>query len=153
MRGGDLRGVGGRRDVSHRVSARARGYAADGSLRLGEASILVTEFVKAWGASGGEQPSDAQKVARAINARRIKELVYEFGLYGVLPRLAIVLSRAASGGVTASGEEKAPVETTTESIPGAEQPASRAQRSGGTRKSSGAARATSSGPRSKRGKS
>lgn len=76
--------------------------AADGSMPLDNAAIVVTECVKAWG------KAENVTSAAGANVRRIGELIYEAdgGLMIVLKRLQIMLILAATGGYTASGFPK-----------------------------------------------
>jgi len=117
--------------------------ADNGTMGTEAAAIVVTECIRAWGRA------NADRAVAAVNAKRIGELLYDYGVMGVLPRVAIVLSRAASGGVTASGEPKA--STTTAEILADALRASPPPPSDGDPPNSGAQPATSSGRRSKRG--
>jgi hypothetical protein len=82
--------------------------AAQGELRLGDAAIIVTECIKAWGkqqiAEGNASPE--AKSAAGANAKRVAALIHESGIVKATERSAIVLMGAATGGVTASGEWK-----------------------------------------------
>jgi hypothetical protein len=113
--------------------------AADaGSLKLAQASIVVTEFIRAW----GKETKSAS--ASAVKRERIAKLIFEMGVMVALPRLAIVLLSAASGGVDVSGKPKPmPVAKTPPGI-GDDLPGSQEPPSGGRRRSSGRQRATSS---------
>lgn len=123
--------------------------ASDGELTLGNATIITTEFIKAWGRATGDQ------VAANVDPERIGELIHEYGLMNVILRLAYVLQLAVTGGVKADGTTKeGEVMPATGAIatPGAGSQGSRPPRSAGRRASSGTPRPTSSGPRSSAGK-
>lgn len=77
--------------------------AGDGQLKLGEASVIVTECIKAHGRSIDD------KAMAVFNAKRIGELIQEAegGFLIVIKRLELLLFMAATGGYTASGEVKA----------------------------------------------
>jgi hypothetical protein len=123
--------------------------ATDGDLTLGNATIITTEFIKAWGRAIGDP------VAANVDQDRIGELIHEYGLMRVVLRLAYVLRLAVTGGVKADGttkEGEAMPATGAIATPGAGSQGSRAPRSAGRRASSGTPRRTSSGPRSSAGK-
>lgn len=89
--------------------------AAQGEMKLGEAAIIVTECIKAWGkqqVTGGD-PSPEAKSAAGANVKKVAALIYEAGLVKATERCAIVLMAAATGGVTATGEWKPATETVT----------------------------------------
>lgn len=73
------------------------GMAQDGKLSLGDSARIVTCLIKAWG------KSTDNRIAQAVNADRIGELIQEFGLMQVQLRLALVLGLAATGGCRADG--------------------------------------------------
>lgn len=83
--------------------------ALDGSMRLGVASLIVTECVKAWGRATNSTS------AQGVNAARIAELILEAdgGYHVALTTVAGMLSLATTGGYTASGELKPTTGTTT----------------------------------------
>lgn len=133
-------------------------------LTLGEVRKLVTEFVRAWGKSNpfeGKADEDlggdeidlraSLRIAGSLSEKRVGELIFGDGIMKAMARLAIVLARAASGGCLPSGEPR-PAGTMTSPIPATTGEGSQESppTSGtGRRKSSGAARAQSSGQRSK----
>lgn len=82
--------------------------AGDGTMSLSHAAFVATECIKAWG------KSTENATARAVNARRVGELIFEApgGLMVTLKKLEILLFMAATGGVTSAGELK-PVTTKT----------------------------------------
>lgn len=118
--------------------------ADDGSLKIGAASTVVTEMIKAWG--------KAEKRASAIGVDRAKigKLIFALGVMHVLPRIAIVLLTAASGGVDVSGKPKPIPEPILPGI-GETSPGSPPPPSDGAPTPSGRRRRTSSSPRSKPG--
>ncbi len=66
--------------------------ADDGSLSLSAMAIVVAEGVRAWG-------RDINKPSIAgVNARRIGELIYADGILRTIPRVALFLSAAVTGG-------------------------------------------------------
>lgn len=84
--------------------------ASQGEMTRRQCAIVVTECIKAWGkqqrASGGDDPiangaagANTDKIARLIHAS-------EGGVVGAVQRVAIVLTAAACGGVTETGEMK-----------------------------------------------
>ncbi|MGE3304282.1 MAG: hypothetical protein AB7M12_14350 [Hyphomonadaceae bacterium] len=76
------------------------GLAHDGEITLGDATIITTEMIKAWGVSRNDP------VASNVDAQRIGELIHEFGLMKVVMRIALVLTNAVTGGVKADGTPK-----------------------------------------------
>lgn len=78
--------------------------AGQSQLKLGEAAVIVTECIRAYGRSIDD------KAMAAFNAERIGELIQEAdgGLVIVMKRLELLLFMAATGGYTSSGELKAP---------------------------------------------
>ncbi|MEH3107152.1 MAG: GTA-gp10 family protein [Sphingomonas fennica] len=75
--------------------------AADGSaLSLDHQAIIVTECVKAWG------KATENTAARGVSKARIGELIHGVGVIAVLPRIALVLSAAVTGGVHLDGSPK-----------------------------------------------
>ncbi|MCH4894008.1 hypothetical protein GO308_12870 [Sphingomonas sp. SFZ2018-12] len=76
-------------------------------------AIIVTECIRAWGKS-------IERISvQGVQPDRIGELIFSEGLLKVIPRVAIVLLRAVTGGVLPSGEPKA-TGTTTPATPVAE---------------------------------
>lgn len=74
--------------------------AQDGEMTAGDAAIVTTAFIQAW----GRQTDNA--TARGVNAARIGELIQERGLMQVQLRLALVLTNAVTGGCKADGTPK-----------------------------------------------
>jgi hypothetical protein len=86
--------------------------ACDGALGIGQAAIVTTELIRAWGRATDNNS------ARAVNPARVGELIHETGLMNVLARLAIVLGWAVTGGCKADGTPKARATgTTTDATP------------------------------------
>lgn len=120
--------------------------AADsGALKLDAAATVTTELIRAWG-----KETKTNSVA-GVQRDKVGKLIYAMGVMLVLPRLAIVLLNAASGGVEASGKLKPIPEIMTPPGIGENSPGSPAPPSDGTPPSSGRARRTSSSRRSKPG--
>lgn len=116
----------------------------DGSLKIGAAAVVVTEMVKAWG--------KAEKRSSAIGVDRTKigKLIFDLGVMHVLPRIAIVLLNAASGGVDAQGKPKPIPEPILPGI-GETSPGSPPPPLDGAQTPSGRRRRTNSSARSKPG--
>lgn len=81
--------------------------ADDQTMTEGECAIVVANLIRAWGQATGDVHM------RAVKDERIGELIHERGLLMVMPRVALVLALAATGGCLASGELKATTETGT----------------------------------------
>lgn len=119
--------------------------AADrGALSIGDTAAIVTELVRAWGKETGSN------AARGVNVKKVGQLIFEMGVMTALPRVAIVLLKAASGGVDASGKDR-PIPTTIPSSIGENSQGSPPPPSDGPPASSGRRRRMNSGPRSKPG--
>lgn len=86
--------------------------AAQGELSLKNAAIIVTECIRAWGKQQAANGSDQPEARSASGARpdKVAKLIHEHGLVQATERCAIVLTAAATGGVTSAGEWK-PVTT------------------------------------------
>ena len=84
-----------------------------GELSLDDTAVIVTECVRAWGIEVDDLG------ARNAAPRKIAELIIESdgGLANVLGVLTVLLALAATGGMTSSGEVKAPAKTTTKKTP------------------------------------
>jgi hypothetical protein len=115
-----------------------------GSLHINQLAIIVVELVRAWGKETGSKP------AQGLSTKKVGALIFTNGVMTVSPRVAIVLSQAAAGGVDASGKEKPILDTIPSSI-GASSPGSPPPPSDGPQANSGPRRRTSSGRPSKRG--
>ena len=93
--------------------------AADASrMPLSQMSIVVTEYIKAWGRETGNTATEH------FEAKRIGELIHDGagGILAAMPRVALVLTRAVSGGCRL-GEQMAAgttTETTTTATPAAD---------------------------------
>lgn len=89
-----------------------------GDLSLRETSIIVCEFIKAWGkeciATGDNSPE--ARSASGSNVRKVGELVYKAGLVKVVPRVQFVLGAAVTGGAIATGETEATTGTETPAV-------------------------------------
>lgn len=122
--------------------------AADSEMSAGDAAIVTTELIKSWAKAEGNVQ------LQTINATRIGELIHEFGLMQVVLRLALALSRAATGGCKADGSPKAEAVTTTMTTTGTLGESSLESPpppSTGRQSNSGRRPRTSSGARSKPG--
>lgn len=115
-----------------------------GKLHIPQLAVIIVEFVRAWGKETGNKP------AQGLSADKVGRLIFSNGVMTASPRLAIVLGRAASGGVDASGKEKPIPEMILPDI-GGSSPGSPPPASAGPPPNSGRPRRTNSGPRSKRG--
>jgi hypothetical protein len=71
-----------------------------GELTTRELAIAATELIRA-GAEKGDS------LTRAVSVDRIRDLILEEGVPGVMARVSLCLLDAATGGRTASGEPKA----------------------------------------------
>lgn len=89
--------------------------ASSGSLSVTDAAAIVTGCIQAWG------KATENSAASGVNAKRIGELLIEGSMLLVLKRLELLLFIAATGGVTSTGEMKAPatMATATEQTQGA----------------------------------
>lgn len=124
----------------------------DTDMTLRDATIITTEFIKAWGKEGD---TPEQRVAVVVDPERIGALIMDFGLLKVIGRLETVLLNAVMGGCTADGvfkEGEAMPAIGTIATLGAGLQASRVPPSAGRRGSSGTRPRTSSGRPSKRKK-
>lgn len=74
--------------------------ADENALSLEHCAAVVGELIRAWG-EATDHP-----VAKKVNDRRIGELLFEYGLMAVMPRITLVLTMAATGGCLASGEAR-----------------------------------------------
>jgi hypothetical protein len=75
-------------------------------LSLDQCEIIATEMMKAWGKSNEDDPRAVQH--RGANRETVGQMIFEAGDAKIQPRLAVALIAALTGGVTASGELKAP---------------------------------------------
>jgi hypothetical protein len=115
-----------------------------GSLHINQLAIIVVELVRAWGKETGSKP------AQGLSTKKVGALIFTNGVMTVSPRVAIVLSQAAAGGVDASGKEK-PIQELIQPSIGENSPGSQQPPSGGQPANSGRRPRTSSGRRSKPG--
>ena len=99
--------------------------AQNGTLSSFNLAIITAELIRAWGSSLGKGDTSPQNeramaaTARGVSAQRIGELIFDVGIASVLPRVALALHRAASGGCLPSGEPKPATRMTTPAIPAA----------------------------------
>lgn len=82
------------------------------TMPLDEAKVVATAFIVAWGRATDNVS------ARAVTQDNVGRLIYDAGYLALLPRIAHVLSLAATGGCLPSGELKAPTEMKIPEIPG-----------------------------------
>lgn len=72
----------------------AMAYEADeGRLSLAEMGVVVAEYIKAWG-----RETEVSSTAN-VNTQRITELIFQEGVAKAMPRVALVLAEAITGGV------------------------------------------------------
>jgi hypothetical protein len=90
----------------YELASRAQGLA----LTLDEVEIVATEMIRAW---GDQNPSGENATShRGASRPKIGEMIFEEGDAKVQRVLGVLLVAALTGGVTKSGEVKAPEQTT-----------------------------------------
>lgn len=78
------------------------GQAVNGSLKIGDQAVIVTEMMKA----EGRAEASAGPSYLGAKPERIAELIYEASAPAITARLAVLLIGAVTGGYTAAGELK-----------------------------------------------
>ncbi len=82
--------------------------AREGRLMLGEISVIVAEFCRAWGREAtGPAPDANQQAAASFKPDTLADLLYEAGVTQLNARLAVVLTGALTGGYDARGKARA----------------------------------------------